>query len=108
MPGGPGLRKYADSTSLVRLGEVARLTEVMNFESPRVFSGAVLFSIRWTSEYHCARRQTRVIGYQAHSEPMGSGPVLVAGAEAVDWSDVLDGSLASGVWRWVCQPPARS
>ena len=105
MPGGVGVSKYVDPASRVRTGEVVRVTELMNFQSPRVFSGAVVFSIQWTGEYHCGNRQTRVIAYQAHGELMGGGTPLVAGAESVDWSDVLDGSLASGVWAWACTSP---
>lgn len=100
--GAPGLRKYLRLDSAERRGDVVRVTELIDFTAEQRFSGEPVLSIRWINDYHCERKQTRVVSYEGFAEPMGQGVAKVSGAEDVAWENVPDGSLASKVWAVLC------
>ncbi|MDB5808071.1 MAG: hypothetical protein JWN94_193 [Betaproteobacteria bacterium] len=99
---------YANSASISREGDIARMHDLIDLKAPR-FSpyGVSHLSSRAQSEFDCITPRMRTLEFALHADHMGEGSVVEEVAPSDDWMPVFDGTLLDKLRRFACAQPER-
>jgi Surface-adhesin protein E len=99
---------YVDTTTIRKTGNIARMWDLMDFETTQKISnkGAnILFrSSKTQSEYNCKKKQQRQLYMSLYTENLGKGEVVLTDNNHTKWEPIPTGSSAAeALWKLACE-----
>ena len=83
---------YANKSSIVRKGSIAKMWHIYDFKSPVSLRGKeddLYLSLKGQNEYDCRERKTKMLAYSYHSKGMGSGDVISSNYSVKETFEVI-------------------
>jgi len=98
---------YADSTTISRSGNTAKLWHVNDLKAERttlvtMSAGESYLSTKVRQEYDCRAQKVRVLAFAAHSHKMGGGKVVLSDNEASPWAAVSSDPITIALFKIAC------
>lgn len=98
-----GYVAYAAPETISRVGDLARMDDMMDLKGPRPSPyGSLHASSHTHSEFDCQTARLRTIAFSLHSGQMGDGEVIETVAESARWLSVAPGTLLEVLWKFAC------
>jgi surface-adhesin protein E len=97
-----GLKVYIDPDSIRRNGDLAKMWQLLDYKTVQTVAGDSLLSMKRFSEYDCATKRTRMLGYTWFSGNMGGGKVVFSAPEVQQWEPVVPRSINQTLWKAAC------
>ena len=91
---------YADISSINRVGDIVKMSDVMDIKKPRV--GEKYSSIKSSHEYDCKLQKSRVVAYSMYSGSMGGGKIVDSSSRIHDWLPTKFGGATAELWKIAC------
>lgn len=102
-PGSGGFTIYIDPATVLRQGDLVKMLVLYDFKFVQAIKGKSYLSTTWQQQFECADHRSRHLSYRYHSDNMGNGKVMFAGAdEGSKWSPVAPKSAAAILWNIGC------
>jgi hypothetical protein len=101
-PANGGMDVYVARSSIQRMGNVARMTDLFDFKIPQVFEGKSYLSARNQHEYDCAKPRRRMLATTGFSGHMGQGAVVASSQGAGAWGSVGSSGPLYDHWKVAC------
>ena len=94
---------YADDASMLREGDVARMSDLIDLKVPRTSPYGVAHSSSLAqSEFDCRAPRMRTLAFALHAGQMGDGEVVEEVAPSNGWMPVFDGTLLQTLRAFAC------
>jgi hypothetical protein len=99
-----GFRAYLDRKSISKNGDFAQIWQLMDFTTSQwADAQTVVWSIKNLIEYDCSQPRSRTLVGEAHSEQMGTGPIVAKDLlPDPQWEDIEPGSAAQKARQIAC------
>ena len=98
---------YVDTTTIRKTGNMARMWDLMDFETAQKISNNgtnILFrSSKTQSEYDCKKKQQRQLYMSLYTENLGKGKVVLTDNNPTKWERSAGGSAAEALWELACE-----
>ena len=97
------LRLFVDRDALQRDGDVATISQLVDYTHAQWAGSMVVMSVRQLVEYDCQNRRTRTVAGAAYSEQMGNGRQVTAQRMPdAEWVPVPAEGTPNQLWRIAC------
>ena len=97
-----GLKVYIDPDSIRRKENLAKMWQLHDYKTVQTVAGDSLLSMKRFSEYDCAEKRVRMLGYTWFSGGMGSGKVVYSAPEVQPWEPVGPHTINHTLWNIAC------
>lgn len=99
---------YVDTTTIRKTGNMARMWDLMDFETAQKISNNgtnILFrSSKTQSEYDCKEKLQRQLYMSLYAENLGKGEVVLTDNNPTKWEPIpAVGSAAEALWKLACE-----
>lgn len=102
--GSGGFTIYVDPAAVLRQGDLVKLLVLYDFRFVQTSNGKSYLSATWQQQFDCAEHRSRHLSYQYHSANMGTGTVMLAGADENNtWNSVAPNTTAAILWNIGCR-----
>ena len=99
-PGGRDI--YADSVTMLRSGNTAKMWDMRDFKTAQVVQGTRFSSFKAQHEYDCKSARMRNLSVTAFSGQMGAGQALRSENTRLTWEAVAPGSTDEALLKVAC------
>jgi hypothetical protein len=100
---GEDFTAYADPATIDRVGNTARMWDVMDLKYPQPSPRGNPYSSSLAhTEFDCANDRMRTLHFSLHSGQMGEGDVVEAFADPNKWLPVAPGTLLKILAEFAC------
>lgn len=94
---------YADSSTVRKAGDKAKIWGLLDFKKAKTLSNGDLYlSQKSLHEYDCKEEQGRGLFSAAHSENMGRGDQLASNDKPREWQPVTPDSMNAALFKIAC------
>jgi hypothetical protein len=97
-----GMDIYVARGLIRRSGDSARMWDLWDFKTARVFAGKPFLSARNHYEYDCAGSRRRMLSTTGFAGHMGQGAVVGSGSSTLAWEPVPAGGPIREHWKVAC------
>jgi surface-adhesin protein E len=93
---------YADSVTILRSGNLAKMWDMRDFKTAQVVQGTRFLSFKAQHEYDCKAARMRNLSVTAFPGHMGEGQALRSENTRLTWESVTPGSTEEALLKFAC------
>lgn len=98
-----GFDYYADPATILKSGNVVKMSVVYDYQAPQMVSGRQFLSTKLLFEYDCKDMRARMLYATTHSGNMAnSDAVATVNNSTVDWGPISPATLGEQLWKFAC------
>jgi len=93
---------YVDQTTIQRAGNMSKMWQLTDFNTPNKDMGEEYLSTKDQNEYDCKEAKLRRRASSQHSKNMGGGKVVYSDSYTSKWKPVPPDSGLEILWKFAC------
>jgi len=93
---------YVDQTTIQRAGNMSKVWQLTDFNTPNKDMGEEYLSTKDQNEYDCKEAKLRRRASSQHSKNMGGGKVVYSDSYTSKWKPVPPDSGLEILWKFAC------